>query len=754
MAIHIQGQSTPFISSPPPWNIHNPGLSPKTQLTSDSAISPPASHVASPAHVLHVKAKGYEIDIPVGKNGEDAPLSDDELKQLYGISNRVDEKSMASLVRLLEPMDFASRFHFLDLASRRDTDVASLVRQVKGLGFQDASLFLASAVHLGEGADLKAFGKVMDGLSGKERSSFLETAASLAHGASGSIDLAHLIRAGAGDVSQAGRLLERVDSMEKMRGERSLFLAAASVTGRELGRFLDTVDGLSESDLTPFLEAIQGVEKGMGALLDLFQANGGEKNHGLIDFLTRLAPGERDDFLLSSRGETLLMDRLMALASPMEASVRASFFKVASREDLDPDRLLSILETMDASDQANFMASARTAGGQVPDFMDLVEGLDGTQKTQVLAFASKLAHHDLKNFMGGVDLENAATIAQAGEKLGEKALSYFLYALGLDGIDGEQLAGVVQGLDAGEQDDLLFMAANGKVDTGLLNRLEDWEGEGRESYLASQRELMEKTGREKMRQEFVFLNAILEDGLFEKMVGEDPHGLVQALDEMDDAQREGFLSLAKKASQDAMEALLFVSQRLEGETADTFFSISDSLAGDDLDHFIQASQDSLSESPGDFSRFEQLMGLAQSFTGGMQTSFLTAAGRAGDNLGRFMDMVENLGGTVRGDFVRAAAQVSDKTVAGRPLMDFLLDTSEHLYEGAEKGFFRVKEIYGRRPSQIHAMEFPTSTISSGSTVGYFRSAAWLTAQDITSGHMADWFNSFRGIPRTYMDFKE
>ncbi|MCG8530331.1 MAG: hypothetical protein MI749_06670, partial [Desulfovibrionales bacterium] len=343
----------------------------------------------------------------MGENGEDAPLSRDELKQLYRISNRLNLKDLDDLVMVLGTLDFVDRRYFLDLAHGSDTDIVSLVRRVEALGPKDVSHFLSVALKLGSGEDLEAFGRSVDVLFGEERSAFLETALFLAQ-EGGPVDSAHFIRGAAGDLDQAGNLTDRVRSMAGDSQGRSLFLALAAVADKEVGRLLGTLDRFSDS-ATPFLEAAQGVSGGMGALLDLIQANSGEKNQELMDFLASLAFDDRDNFLLSTRGEGPRMDRLIFLASPMEAHGKSAFFAVASRGD--QDHLLVLLEKMDASDRDNLVLAARTAGDRAGELMALMDELKGDQQTQVLAFASGLSHHDLENFLTGARGEDAAAIA-------------------------------------------------------------------------------------------------------------------------------------------------------------------------------------------------------------------------------------------------------------------------------------------------------------------------------------------------------
>ncbi len=712
---------------------------------------PSANGISQTAYVVEVSQVETEPLDPVpGPNGENSPLSNRELGQLYRVlKGEMDEDLLEELGNVLESLGQVEREQFLTVAAKSGDALGDLVGLMNGLGEGERALFLEAAQGVGDQALVSSFVNTVSSLDSQDRGAFLQAAHDLSRNGTPT-DMNHFIQAAEDNSLHALALAEKTQALADTPEQQSQFLALAAVSGDELGRLISTLGQMEDEGQEAFLEAAQGAGKGMTSLLDLVEKRGVEKQGALVQKLNALSPDQREGFLLAADGDEEQMKDLFMYSRNMTAENQAIFFSLAQDADGDTEQLFDLVAAMGAEEKNHFMATAGNAGKGSEALMDLLSTLDGADRKTVLSLTPELQFHELKSFLNAAQPTNAALVAETAGQLDGRDRRYFLYAASGENAQVDKLADLTLSLDGQARSDLLFIATNTQGgDPDLLTRLEKADTQGAEELLAQERRTLEKEGDQGLFQEYVYLRSVFEPRLFEKIVGqgEDTDALVEKLETMAQEQRESFISVVEKIGAGAMVELASVILDLNTGDTRAFMDMADTLAGSDLEHFIGAVSLGLDQSGGDRTGFHQLISLTRELPSSERSDFLQAAAGAGKDLNRLMDITDQLSGQRRSDFLEVAAYTADREVGGRPLMGFLLDSTsrmETVADGRFSAHFGQEDAF---PSQLNLTDLHEKI---NGTTGFFRSAAWLANQEISNGHMADWFNSFLGIPRAYM----
>ena len=734
-----------------PGHVRSQGMAPTTTLKSE-ATSVTLSKTAATRAMADLTETSVEMNAPPeGPQGQNSAMSDRELHALYRTLHRdMDEEEADMLSELLQNLDSTLREKFLTVAGRGEGDLGTLIKEMNRLGGTDQALFGDTALALGNEKETQSLIRATSGLSGEQLSQFLETTHELAvNGNAG--DAGAFISAALQNPSQIQELMDKTQELSDSPEQRSQFLNLARNADREVGRLIRVLDQMDDSRQADFLEAAQGAGDGLTSLLDLTQDMAPAKQVELINTLADLAPELRENFLVAADGNQETLAKLTHLSRNLSTEEQAVFFDLAAREDTDQKQLFDIFAALDAPGRSQFLETARTADDRSQEFMDLMEALDGPDRKTVLNVTAKLQFHDLTNFLNGAQPDTAVQVATTANQLDEMDRSYFLYAASQEHTDAKALSELTLKLSGENRENFLFVMANSpEGDARLMDRVAQGTDEELDTYLSRARQDMEKTGKAGVRQTYVFLRGVLDEGIFEKVMdaGTDPQTLMEKLNAMDSTQRENFMDVAANAGTDAMESLVNLTLKLTGTDADRFMETAGTLSGKSLDNFIQAADQTLAQNGADKTRLHKLMDLTQELTDSDQDNFLTAAAGAGKDLNRLVDMTEKLGGSRRSDFLITAAYTAGREVQGRPLMSFFLDTTEKIQAPEEENFVSRLQRLGDHPSQMDLSALHGQLTES---TGYYRSAAWLTEQNLSNGNMADWFNSFLGIPMTYMN---
>ena len=707
----------------------------------------------------------YDVDPAAAEKSReavpDAPLTEIEKEQLFDVYLELgkDNPLWEDIETLLsEELVGNDRTNFLAVLSEADELlIGDFLGQVEKLEGETRSLYLSTALRNGPGQDLENFIDAVDGILGNQLEDFLTAADNLGRSVDSikAGELQNFIAAVAETPEALDGLLEKMSVLDEE--DRALFLEAAANAGGELERLIDTTDLLAGSDLTRFLENAATAGEGLTNLLTLTNKLTGDERSDFLRFTHNLEDGNAENFLTATQGDDKTLPGLMATTLSLHGSDRADFLTLAAGAGTSLDRLVSTVNSLAETPEqrSDFLSTAIKAEDGFEDFLGITEKLGGSDRANVLSFASTLGFTDLTNFISAAkdNTSQAAGLAGTAKDLDRKDKSYLLYAASLNPDSTAGLTATTRGLKGQEQSDFLFTAANispgDKTDTEspnpmdkLIRTTNDLAGTERRDFLSRERLMSTVGGQENMAKEYVYLNSVFNEDEFDAILstGEHIDKVMSDFDRMDAAQRETFFSVSEKVDREMLPELMSVMTRLDEERSNDFLAYANTLGKESLSDLIVAADNALGESGENTAAYDRLMETVRSLDPAVDADFLNAAANAGKHLDRLMDITNELEGFIQTEFLIVADNMAEQG----HLENFLDATEFILEKGPTDIMLRDYNGEGIRPSE---MIFEGQFQGRHSLEGFLNSTRFLIGVGISDSHMNDWLNAWQGIPR-------